>query len=609
MLFLVISLTGIIGACSLIPMRQLPTDEVGTNADVNGMQVRARRADDLTWLRAELRTTTWPSGAGTRSDVVHEKARLRASGDTFGAARLSGILAAEAQIRAGRVLERWRGRIDPETGLLPKGTADNDRLWDYADAGADLFPHLLIAAHLLTPDAVAPLIGVIAAERRLGGPGLPSNIDLLTNAQDPRTRDRMYGAVEYAKDGLLPLTERLGPGPWLDRMQEIMHAVDEQSAVKTRFGPIPSDEGEVNGQALQVYSRLYWATGDTRYQLAAGRIARAYLDLALPDTGWVPTRSWDFSRERSNTSVAQLRDHGNEVVAGLVEYHLIETALGMPDAAEHRRRIRAMLDRLLIVGRDDDGMWRSTIDIKTGEPLKDTLSDTWGYLYAAYLTQALIEDQWPGGDPVVAARYRAAAREGLVGASHLDLYAWQGSEQDGYADTLESALYLLNSLDVPEAARWTDRQAGTLFGAQDYDGRVEDRYLDGNFVRTALLYAAWQTGGTRLTPWSASTTVGADRDGACLAVVISAGEDWQGRLVFDGPRHATFLKLPVNYPRLNAWPEWFVVADGTRYQVEDGETGARSMINAEDLRDGLPVALVAGTEQVLRVCPTIGSAH
>ena len=519
------------------------------------MQGWTRRAESLTWLRAELGTTSWPPGADARADVVREKDRLRASGDHFGAAKLGGILAAEAQIRARRVLERWRGRIDPETGLLPKGTAANDRMWDYADAGADLFPHLLIAAHLLTPEDVAPLIGVIAAERRLGGAGVPWNVDLVTDAQDPRPRDRVYGAVEYAKDGLLPLTERLGPGPWLGRMQEIMQAVDEQSAVKTRFGSIPSQEGEVNGQALQVYARLYWVTGDARYQRAAGRIARAYLDLALPDTGWIPTRSWDFSRERSNTAVAQFRDHGNEVVAGLVEYHLIETALGRPEVADHRRRIREMLDRLLLVGRDGDGMWRSAIDIKTGAALKDTLSDNWGYIYAAYLTQALIEDRWPGGDPMVADRYRAAAREGLVGASRLDLYPWQGAEQDGYADTFESALYLLNSVDVPEAARWTDRQAGTLFGAQADDGRVEDRYLDGNFVRTALLYAAWQSSGTRLTPWSASATVGAIRDGACLAVLINAGQAWQGRLVFDQPRHAAFLKLPVNYPRLNAWPE------------------------------------------------------
>ena len=196
----------------------------------------------------------------------------------------------------------------------------------------------------------------------------------------------------------------------------------------------------------------------------------------------------------------------------------------------------------------------------------------------------------------------------MVGASRLDLYPWQGSEQDGYADTIESALYLLNSLDVPEAARWTDRQAGTLFGAQADDGRVEDRYLDGNFVRTALLYAAWQTGGTRLDPWSASATVGAARDGACLAVVISAGQDWQGRLVFDEPRHATHLLLPMNYPRLNAWPEWFVVEHGAWYQIEHMGTGAISLVSAADLRAGLPLGLAAGAEQQLRLCPGTASA-
>jgi hypothetical protein len=508
---------------------------------------------------------TWPAGVITRSDVIHQKHRLRAGGDASGAARLSGILAAEAQIRASRVLERWESRLGPETGLLPKGIAAADRLWDYADAGADLFPHLLIAAHLLSSRAVTPLANVIASERRLGGPGLPTNVDLVTGRQDPRPRDRMYGAVEYSKDGLLPLTERLGSGPWLDRMQEIMQMVEADSAVRTRFGPIPSEEGEVNGQVLQVLARLYWATGDDRYRVAAGRIARAYLELAQPDTGWVPPRTWDFSRERSNTSVVQLRDHGNEVVAGLVEYHLIETALGLPEAADHRVRIRRMLDQLLNAGRDQDGMWRSAIDLKTGASLKDTLSDSWGYLYAAYLTQALVEERWPGGDPATAARYRAAAREGLRGAARLDLYPWQGTEQDGYADTIESALYLLNSLDVPEATRWTDRQAGTLFGAQADDGRVEDRYLDGNFVRTALLYAAWQSAGVRLDPWLPAATVGATSEGDCLALVVTAGQDWQGRLVFDEPRHATYLRLPMNYPRLNAWPEWYAVDAQTSY--------------------------------------------
>lgn len=567
------------------------------------LRARAARADDLRLLRAELGRIVWPDGAATRSGVVDEKHRLLATGDRVGAARMSGLLGAEAQIRAARVLAWWVGRLDPETGLLPKGLDADEHLWDYADAGADLYPHLLIAARFLSPGAVEPLTGVIPAEDALSGAGLPRNIDLDTNVADPRIRDRMYGAVEYAKDGLLPLTERLGAGPWFGRLEEIAQAVDDARDVQTRFGPIPSEEGEVNGQALQVLVRLYWATGDARYRVAAERIARAYLDLALPATDWVPTRSWDFERERTTTSTAQLRDHGNEVIAGLVEYHVIETALGLPAAGEHRIAVRRMLDRLLDVGRRPGGLWESAIDIKTGARLKDTLSDNWGYLYAAYLTQALIEERWSGGDARVAERYRAAAVEGLHAASALEFYPWQGDEQDGYADTIESALYLLNRLDVPVAARWVDRQAGTLFGAQDEHGTVEHGYLDGNFVRTSLLYAAWQSAGVRLDPWVPAMAVGAVRDGECATVVVSAGRAWQGRLVFDRPRHALHLHLPVNYPRLNEWPEWFTVDQGAHYRLVDGVTGEERLVEGAELGAGLPLTLAAGSERVLSVCP------
>jgi len=564
---------------------------------------RSDSVEDLGWLRRELGSVAWPDAVTDRSSLVAEKHRLLDAGDTVGGARLSAYLSAEAQIRANRLLGRWRMQIDPETSLLPK--SDHEALWDYADAGADLFPHLLIAATLLAPRLDEPLSLIIPSERARGGVGLPWNIDLDTNLQDPRVRDRMYGAVEYAKDGLLPLTERLGPGPWLDRMQEIFRAVESEHAVQTRFGPIPSEESEVNGQALQVFSRLYWATGDPIHQVSADRIARAYLDLSLPATGWVPARTWDFKRERSNTSTAQLRDHGNEVVAGLVEYHLIETELGLPNAAEHRVSIRKMLDRLLDVGRRPGGMWESAIDIDTGARLKDTLSDNWGYLYAAYLTQAFIEERWPNGDLEAARRYRAAAVDGLRTVSTLDFYPWQGIEQDGYADTIESALYLLHHLDVPEAERWVDRQAGTLFGAQHASGKVEDGYLDGNFVRTALLYSAWQSGGARLVPWSPSSTVGAERDGACIVTVIAAGRDWRGDLVFDIPRSSLTMHLPMNYPRLNEWPEWFTFEPGGAYRVEDLATGGVQVMDAATLGRGVPMDVRGGTERVLRFCPAV----
>ena len=61
---------------------------------------------------------------------------------------------------------------------------------------------------------------------------------------------------------------------------------------------------------------------------------------------------------------------------------------------------------------------------------------------------------------------------------------------DGYADTIESAIYILHEVDDPTAALWLDDQIGALYGFQQPDGAVVERDLDGNFIRSALLNAA-----------------------------------------------------------------------------------------------------------------------
>lgn len=566
---------------------------------------RTQHAQHLEWLRDVAGPHPWLNPGISRADILERKRRALGAGDPRELARANGVLAAEAQVRASRVLDRWLERIDFETGLLPRGVAARDRIWDYADTGADLYPHLLIAARLLRPDAVQPLTQVLSAEQRVsGGQRLPDNVDLSSDRPNrDDVEDRMYGTVEYAKDGLLPLLERLGPGPWLDRLSGLGRVIAEDAPVQTRFGPIPGDGGEVNGQAMQVFVRLYWATGDDSYRQSAVRLARAYLELALPDTEWIPARTWDFSRERSNTANAQLRDHGNEIVAGLVEHHLVETALGAPEAAVHRPMIRSMLDHLLDRGLTREGLWKSAIDFETGESLKDTLSDNWGYLFAAYLTQAMTEESWSGGDAERARRYRAASETGLRAASRLELYPWQGVEQDGYADTIESALYLLNRIPSREGAAWVDRQAATLFGAQSADGRVEDRYLDGNFVRTALLYAAWQTQGFRPDPWEPGLMIGAAPDGPCVVVALASARDWRGRLLFDTPRHRLHLHLPINYPRLNEWPEWFAADPARAYRVDDSAATHTGTLDGRVLSAGLAMDLSAGAERQLRICP------
>src|SRR5215207_6853680 len=90
---LLVALIGLVGMLGLLPAHLRPTDDVGTSPDVDALQARARHADDLAWLRAQMGAVSWPAGMPTRSDLVHQKDRLRARGDAPGAARLSGILA------------------------------------------------------------------------------------------------------------------------------------------------------------------------------------------------------------------------------------------------------------------------------------------------------------------------------------------------------------------------------------------------------------------------------------------------------------------------------------------------------------------------------------
>ena len=156
---------------------------------------------------------------------------------------------------------------------------------------------------------------------------------------------------------------------------------------------------------------------------------------------------------------------------------------------------------------------------------------------------------------------------------------------------------------APRAERWVDRQAGTLFGAQDATGRVEDRYLDGNFVRTALLYSGWQSQGVRVDPWEPGVLLGAVSDGDCVQLALGSGHQWDGRIVFDAPRHRTILNLPMAYPRLNGWPEWFTADTDSVYHVSDLSAGSAREMTGAELLSGVPMQLGPGSERDWRVCP------
>ena len=85
-----------------------------------------------------------------------------------------------------------------------------------------------------------------------------------------------------------------------------------------------------------------------------------------------------------------------------------------------------------------------------------------------------------------------------------------------------------------------------------------------------------------------------------VLLTVTADRAWTGTLHFDYPRHRDHLHLPINYPRLNEWPEWFTVEHDRRYEVRVGDGPPASRLGAE-LVQGLAVTLKEGESVRIRV--------
>ena len=201
----------------------------------------------------------------------------------------------------------------------------------------------------------------------------------------------------------------------------------------------------------------------------------------------------------------------------------------------------------------------------------------------------------------MADRYDEAIRQALQSLPKYRGYQWQNGEMDGYADTLESLIYLLDSFPEPIAADWIDEEIQGLYKFQKPDGKVLERDLDGNFMRTSLLYASWLMRGARLAPWTSMVDLGGAVDQDCTVLVLNANTDWDGRVVFDTPRWREYFNMPLDYPRLNKWPEWFAAEPDADYSLT-GLLGDR-VVKGRELSAGLSVRLASGQQGSLRVCP------
>jgi hypothetical protein len=65
-------------------------------------------------------------------------------------------------------------------------------------------------------------------------------------------------------------------------------------------------------------------------------------------------------------------------------------------------------------------------------------------------------------------------------------------------------------------------------------------------------------------------------------------------LIFDIDRAGTHMKLPLDYPRINQFPQWFVVSDDKTYRVSFA--GDKHSVNRQgrQLKQGFPVKIQGG---------------
>lgn len=515
--------------------------------------------------------------------------------DAFERASQSGAIAGHALDKVHRWLhEIALPKIDPETGLYK---ADGN--WNYRDTAADCYPFFIWAAHVVDREVLnGPARSVLYREITLCNTvdriPVPWDFEKGAPATDTEWDEMVFQASEYVKDGLIAIVEVTGPDEWFDRMRAIEDDLWATARYDTPSGKIPSTNVEVNGEQLQALARLYTMTGEENYLDWADRLADYYFN----DANFVVTR---------------LRDHGCEIIGGLGLLHAVETT-HRPDRAKHYEpKLKHLFDTILARGCNEDGMMYDTlresptglkgvvgaaVEAVTGKK-EDRLSDGWGYNYVGYLCY----DMATGANT-----YRAQVERVLKNTAKplYQDYPWEGESIDGYADSIEGALYLLNRVPVPEGFAWVDRE--TKNNLVDHPSRLENGDLWGtmklqaNGVRTVLIHSLMHTQGVIARPWLQGLQLGAARDDDGLVIFLRSREAYRGVLEFDLPRHRVYMGFARDWPRMNTLPEWFTVEPDGLYTVCRGDEPPRRYTGRQ-LHAGLNVSLGAGDTLRISVAP------
>ena len=470
-------------------------------------------------------------------------------------------------------------RIDPETGLYI-----GDGRWNYRDTAADCYPFLCWAAHVTDIDLLyGPIRNVLAAESKLCNhlDRIPARFDLNKGKKDDSVSydTLIFGASEYVKDGLIAIVEVTGKAAWFDRMREIEDDVWKHARVETPYGKIPSTNVEVNGEQLQALTRLYTMTGEKKYLEWARRLGDYYFS------------NEDFVPER-------LRDHGCEIIGGLGLLLAVESELKSDKVEIYQKQLRRIFDTILEKGCNEDGMMYN--HIRDRKDWNGRLSDGWGYNYVGYICYDMI-----AGEPVYRPHIERTLRN--LARPKYQNYPWEGTSIDGFADSVEGGIYVLNRYPVKEGFDWVDSEVAANIARSGDPLETAELWgtmkLQANGVRTVIMHALMHTQGLIARPWDIGTELGARASSNSLIVTIKTAKNWNGKIIFDIPRHKHFMGFEKDWPRMNTLPEWFTVGPDRTYRITDVRTHKTQTRTGKQLHGGLELKLKAAERTTLHVEP------
>jgi hypothetical protein len=490
----------------------------------------------------------------------------------------NGKTANESYMRSLKFVEGWLTKTDSASGLIPTNLTKGIDVWEPHNSGADNYPFMVLTTYLLDKDLFnGKMLEMLKTEKKLTS-RVKSLPDIYSFSKQSFLTDELkmnqviFGTSEYIKDGLIPLTEYLGKSPWQERMMEMLTDLEpfltKTDTLETIFSERPASVEEVNGNLLQILSRNYWMTGEQKYLDWATKIGDYYL------LG---------KRDLTQIDYLRIRDHGCEIIGGLSELYVALHFANREKKELYKEPFYKILDRVLEVGRNEDGLFYNAINPKTGAVADSAIVDNWGYIFDAYYSVYLVDKK---------EEYRDAVLKGFEKLNKkYRNYAWEGTSHDGYADALESGINLYNREPVPELKSWIDSEIKVMFAMQQPDGIIGGWHGDGNFARTAIMYSLWKTQGATIQPWRSDVILGAEKTENETYFVLTAETEWEGKLVLDAPRHKTNLHLPIDYPRINQFPEWFTAEDAKEYSIVSSQKTLTGKYSGKQLADGIQIKL------------------